>query len=215
MMVLAALPIQADISVDERQTLVREIAAEYGTAKVIIPRSKKPLDIYADGTFDPETWGDAMMESGPAARLGDMVQITKVEFKGKRILLEINNGIKGGRKWWHRIQVSGASSASTLGQGQVTHAPGGTLLALYFQDKESLPETTTEDLKEYLEPILDFNQRSATEVYLDTIEPEYKEAIEEKEVIDGMDREMTRLSMGVPTRKVRDFEAGVETEEWI
>jgi len=207
--------LQAGISARERQELVRGLNAEYGTAKVIIPRSKKPLDILPDGTFDPEAWGDAMMESGPAARLGDIVQITKVEFKGKRILLQINNGISGGRKWWHRVQVSGTSSGTTLGQGQNTHAPGGTLLALYFKDEKELPQKTAVELKELLDPVLDFNQRSATEIYLDTVEPVYKEAIEQKEVIEGMDREMTRLSMGMPTRRVRDFEDGNETEDWI
>ncbi len=212
---ISASLLRADIPARARQELVRELNAEYSTAKVIIPRSKKPLDILPDGTFDPEAWADAMMISGPAARLGDIVQITKVEFKGQRILLEINNGIKGGRKWWHRVQVSGTSSGSTLGQGQTVHAPGGTLLALYFKDEKELPNKTADELKELLDPVLDFNQRSATEVYLETIEPEYKEAIEQKEVIAGMDREMTRLSMGMPTRKVRDFDDGRETEDWI
>ena len=66
-----------------------------------------------------------------------------------------------------------------------------------------------------LKPVLDFERRTATELYLETIEPKYREAIENKEVIEGMDKEMVLLAKGRPTKKYRDFEDGLETEDWI
>lgn len=155
-----------------------------------------------------------MTKFGPAARRGDLVQITAVQFEGKRLVLVINHGLKGGRKWWHRIQVAGASSrGTTLGATQNTHAPGGTKLALVFQ--EAIPSKTAAEIREMLKPVLDFERRTATELYLDTIDQVYREAIEANEVIEGMDKEMVLLSKGIPWKKLRDFKDGIETEDWI
>ncbi len=199
---------------EQRVHLVRELSAEFGTAKVLIPRSKKPLELSAQGQYDREAWAFSMSKFGPAARLGDLVQITKIQFQSKKLIIELNNGISGGRRWWHRVQVSGSTSQNTtLGANQATHAPGGTKIALIFDDGE-LP-TTADEFKAMLNPVLDFEQRSATELYLDKIDAKYREAIENEEVIEGMDKEMVLLSQGRPVRKVRDFKAGVETEDWI
>ena len=198
----------------QRAELIRNLNAEFGTAKVQIPRSKKPLHLRPTGQYDREQWSHAMTKFGPAARLGDLVQITAIQFGGKKLVFEINHGISGGRRWWHRIQVSGASSqGTTLGATQHTHAPGGTKLALVFPT--TVPVKTAAEFKEMLKPVLDFNRRTATELYLDTIDPKYREAIENKEVIEGMDKEMVLLAKGRPWKKLRDFKDGIETEDWI
>ncbi len=198
----------------QRTELIRNLNAEYGTAKVQIPRSKKPLLVRPTGQYDQGQWVDAMIKFGPAARLGDLVQITAIKIDGKKLVMEINHGLKGGRRWWHRIQVSGASSqGTTLGAQQNTHAPGGTKIALVFP--EAVPTKTAAEFKDMLKPVLDFERRTATELYLDTIDVKYREAIESNEVIEGMDKEMVLLARGRPTRKIRDFKEGIETEDWI
>ncbi|MCB9384864.1 MAG: hypothetical protein H6509_09620 [Bryobacterales bacterium] len=208
----AALP--AKMTDQEKQVLVRDLTAEFGAAKLIIPRSKKPLGLNPDGTFDTMEWGAALNEFGPAARLGDLVQITKVDFKSDRLILELNYGIGGGRKWWHRIQVSGSQrQGTTLGQNQATHAPGGTELALIFED--GLPNKSAEEFLKLLKPVLDFEQRSATELYMDKLEPKYRQAIEKGEIIEGMDREMVLLAKKRPEKKYRETKDGVEREDWI
>ena len=194
--------------------MIRELGSEFGTAKVQIPRSKKPLQMRPTGQYDREQWSEAMTKFGPAARLGDLVQITAIQFEGKKLVLEINHGLKGGRKWWHRIQVSGtASRGTTLGSTQHTHAPGGTKLALVFPS--AIPAKTPAEFKDMLKPVLDFERRTATELYLDTIDKKYREAIESNEVIEGMDKEMVLLAKGMPWKKMRDFKDGLETEDWI
>src|SRR3954453_24140586 len=68
------------LTFEDRVELTRGLMAEYGTVKVLLPRSKKALEIdAADGTFDKKAWSAIAKESGPAARMGDSVQITKVE----------------------------------------------------------------------------------------------------------------------------------------
>ncbi len=198
----------------QRATLIRNLSAEYGTAKVLIPRSKKPLVLRPTGQYDLQQWSDAMTKFGPAARVGDLVQITAIRFEGQKLVFDINFGMGGGRKWWHRIQVGGAAGrGTTLGSTQNTHAPGGTKLALVFP--EAIPVKSAAEFKSMLKPVLDFEQRSATQLYLDTIDVKYREAIEKKEVIEGMDKEMVLLAKGRPVKKVRDFKNGIETEDWI
>lgn len=202
------------LSEADRTELVRTLNAEFGTAKVQIPRSKKPLELRPSGQYNRDQWSEAMVKFGPAARVGDLVQITAIRFQGKKLVFEINYGLSGGRKWWHRIQVSGASSrGTTLGATQSTHAPGGTKLALVFPG--AIPAKSPREFKAMLKPVLDFDQRTATELFMDTIEPRFREAIERKEVVEGMDKEMVLLAKGMPTRKLRDFQDGIETEDWI
>lgn len=205
---------EAKLSQVERANIIRGLVAEFGTAKTMIPRSKKPLELDPNGQFDQDTWTDAMEEFGPAARLGDMVEITKVEFKDNKLVIQLNHGISGGRKWWHRVQVSGNSNrGSTLGSGATVYAPGGTTLALTFED--GIPSVEPAEFKKMLKPVLDFEQRSATELYMDKLPQEFKDAIEAKKAVVGMDRDMVLLARGKPSSKVRDFKDGVETEDWI
>ena len=212
--VAGSLLAKQKLNPEQRAQIVREMVAEYGTAKAIIPRSKKPLGVDKEGKYDEDEWGDAMDKFGPAARLGDLIQITKVEFKKDAVVIELNHGIRGGRKWWHRIQVSGTSSrGSTLGASQTVYAPGGTKLALLFDGEIS--ELEPDDIKNMLKPVLDFEQRSATELYMEKLPEKFQEAIKAKRVLRDMDRDMVLLAKGRPDRKVRDFNDGLETEDWI
>lgn len=211
---LGVTTLPATMTERDKQTIIRDLTAEFGTAKLLIPRSKKPLTLNPDGSFDVQEWGAALNEFGPAARLGDMVQITKVKLKDDQLVIELNYGISGGRKWWHRIQLSGATrSGTTLGQNSATHAPGGTELALTFED--GLPDKTAKEFLELLKPVLDFEQRSATELYMEKLEPKYKTAIEKGEIIEGMDRDMVLLAKKKPDSKYRETKDGVEREDWI
>lgn len=204
-------------TVEKKRELIRMMTAEYVTSNALIPRSKKPLAFYPDGSYDTTQWSAAMEKNGAAARLGDLVQITKVELKEDKVIFVLNHGISGGRRWWNRVQLSsgggGGNNGRTTSLGQGAHAPGGTSLAIVFDGK--VPFKTHDELKELLKPVLDFEQRSATELYLDKIEPKFREAIESQKVIVGMDKDMVLLAKGRPDKKFRDFKDGVETEDWI
>ena len=216
-LVLAASAVDGrqTLSLDKRAQIVRELMAEYGTAKVIIPRSKKPLAINPKGTYDEDVWQDAMDKFGPAAKLGNLVQITNMKFERQRLILQLNHGIKGGRKWWHRIQISGGASPRQRGTpigGQNVYAPGGTTISLVFA--EAFPDVGPDEIKKMLKPVLDFEQRSATQLYVESLPEEFQEAIKENTVLPGMDRDMVLLARGRPNRKVREAQHGVESEDW-
>ena len=214
--VLASLTVLAlaaadKLTVDERVEIVRGLMAEYATVKQFLPRSKKPLPFESTGKYDVKKWEEIGKEMGPAARLGDLIQITKVTLEDDKIQLEINGGIKSGRKWYERIEVGMGTRTTPIGQ---TGAPtAGTNLAILFH--KPLPPMKAADIKKILAPILDFEKRSATEIYSETLPPEIQQAIKEKKAREGMDKEQVLLALGRPVSKQRETKDGLELEDWI
>ena len=106
----SALVAEDKLGFDDRIEIVRGLTAEYATLKAYLPKSKKPLVFDSNGTYDLKQWEQIGKESGPAARTGDQIQITKVTLERDKILFEINGGIKSGRKWYDRIEVGMGNS---------------------------------------------------------------------------------------------------------
>ncbi len=196
---------------EDKVTLLRGLMAEYATARVLIPKSKKPLAIEEDGRYDQAVWDAANNKQGVAARSGDLVQLTKVKIEDSSITFELNGGV-GGRKWYQGLEV-GSGTRMTPVASQRISAPGGSNLVLRFSKDD--PPRTVEDVKELLAGVFDFNQRSANEQYMESLPEEVKAAIEEKKAINGMDKDQVILALGKPKRKVRETKDGIELEDWI
>jgi hypothetical protein len=198
---------------EERIELFRGLTAEFATAKTPLPRSKKPLIYHSTGSFDKALWEQTGKETGPAARVGDAVQITKVTIENDRIGFELNGGFQKGPKWWQRIEIGTGTRTSPIGPGNQPMAVAGTNLALVFPGR--MPPISSDKVKEMLAPILDFNKRSATELYVETLPPQIQQAVKDKKAVEGMDRDQVILALGKPDNKVRETVDGVEQEDWI
>lgn len=204
---------QKKLTLDQRVELLRGLNSEYATVKSPLPRSKKPLEFNSDGTWNKEQWQAVGKQMGPAARIGDLVQITHVSIEKDNILFEINNGLKRtGGSWKDHVQIGIGGSTQPLSRSDA-NAPGGTSIVLKFP--EDIGEVTSADIKKMLTPVLDFEKHSATENYADTLPPEVKQAIAEKKPIEGMDRDQVILALGRPLRKTRENKDGVDYEDWI
>ncbi len=199
------------LTFDERVEVVRGLMAEFATVKAPLPRSKKPLPFESTGSYDKKHWEEAGKELGPAARVGDLIQITKVTIESDKILLEINGGIKGGRKWYDRLEVGMGNRTTPIGQSGTPLA--GTAIALLFH--KPLEGMKASSIKKMLAPVLDFEKRSATELYSESLPPEIQKAIKEKRAEVGMNREQVLLALGHPVRKTRETKEGAELEDWI
>jgi hypothetical protein len=214
---LAPLALAADkLGFEDRVELTRGLTAEYANARVMLPRSKKDLEFDAvSGTYDKAAWSQAGTGSGPAARVGDTVQITKISLENDRIVLQINGGYGGGAHWYDRIQTGGVGGAAPvpIHSGANSNAPGGTSIAILFH--KALEPIRTAEIKKMLAPILDFDRHSATEIYYETLPPETQKAIKEKRAAVGMNHEQVRMAMGQPVYKERETKDGVELEDWI
>ena len=202
------------LTFEDRIELTRGLMAEYGTVKVLLPRSKKPLEFNADGTWDKKEWSTIAKESGPAARTGDLVQVTKISLERDRIVFEINNGFKGGRKWYQGVQVGvNGGMPVPMSQDGDSNAPGGTSLVLLFH--KPLEPIKSSEVKKMLAPVLDFEKHSVTEIYSETLPPEIQQAIKEKRAREGMNREQVIMAMGRPVHHERETKDGMELEDWV
>ena len=209
-------PSAEKLTEEDRVELIRGLSAEYATVKSLLPRSKKALEFDAKGTWDKKAWSDIAKESGPAARNGDLVQITKVDIQGDRIVLQINGGYKGGRKWYQGVQISGGMGGADMpvgGMGNDSNAPGGTSIAILFH--KPLEPIKAAAIKKMLTPVLDFEKRSATEIYSETLPPETQKAIKEKRVLVGMTKDQVIMAMGRAQHRSRETKDGLETEDWV
>lgn len=201
---------------EDRVEIVRGLTAEYATVKAYLPRSKKPLPYQSTGAYDKAKWQQLGTELGPAARVGDLVQITKVDIEGDRIMLEINHGLKGKGHWYDHVQVGMGGMGGPVSQQQPgdANSPGGTNIALLF-DKH-IPPIRSAEIKKMLAPVLDFEKHSATENYVEKLPEPVQKAIKQNKAIEGMDREQVMLALGRPRHKERAVtKDGDETEDWI
>ena len=202
------------LSFEDRVEITRGLMAEYAKAKVLVPRSKKPLEINSDGTYDKREWSDIAKESGPAARTGDMIQITKIDLEADRLVLQLNHGFKGGRHWYDGMQVQGPMSGTSVPvSNSDSNAPGGTSLAILFH--KPLEPIKSAELKKILSTVLDFDPHSVTEIYSETLPPATQEAIKAKRAVVGMNHEQVMMAMGRPEHKSRETNDGIETEDWV
>lgn len=216
LVMFSAIVVSAEKITDEdRLRLIRGLTAEYGTAKISIPRSKKPLELNTTGEIRKPKWDDAMREKGEAAKVGDQIQFTQVTINESDIVFEINGGLKDGRSWRDRIHVGMGSgnrgTMNSLGGGQIAN---GTNIVLRFEQPLEA-ELEVAQVKEYLSAIFEFDKHSATESYVENLPPEIQEAIKAQKVIVGMDKEQVILAVGRPKYKSREMQDGVEFEEWV
>jgi hypothetical protein len=217
---VAAVSLHADSkksAEDQRIELLRGLTAEYATVKTYLPRSKKPLEIdAATGNYDKAEWQVVGRDYGPAARTGELIQVTKIEVEKDAIILELNGGFKGPKSghWYDKVQVSGPLSGGPARDSNPANpAQGGTSIAVRFSG--GIGDITSTDIKKLLTPVIDFEKHSVTEQYVDTLTPELKKAVQEKRAVEGMDRDTVLLAMGRPNRKTREVLDGVEFEDWV
>jgi len=198
---------------DQRIEILRGLSAEYAKIKVLLPRTKKALEITSEGKWDQAKWKEAQTEFGLAGRVGDLIQVTHLEIDKDRIVLELNGGMKSGKKWYDHVQICMGTQTNPINQGPATNAPAGTTVALTFGGP--IGEITSADIKKMLQPVLDFEKSSVTENYVETLPEPIKVAVKSKKVIEGMNRDQVILAVGKPVHKSRESKEGSEYEDWI
>jgi hypothetical protein len=151
------------------------------------------------------------------------VQITRLEFRDRQIVVDVNGGGRGKKHWRDHIQIGLGGGgyptmqpASTQDQGPPGMQPGmGSTIFLEFN--KPLPDITPDELKQLLSPFLNFaKERSAAVQWFDTLPPETKKAIQDRRPMVGMDREELVAAIGKPDHKVRERDSdGNDIEDWI
>ncbi len=202
-----------------RLLLVRFVDGEFARVVQPLPGGKKGFKVPAGKPLDMQHLSDALRLYGTAASQGDTVQVTSIEFRADQIVLRINGGGKKHFHWRDHLQVGvGGMSTPAPQQTQQSYAqtelPGATVVIDYGRN---VPDMSPDDLKRDLSVLLDFSkQHSATVNWIDTLAPQFQQAIKDERAIVGMDSEMVLAAMGRPEHKVRERDTeGNDTEDWI
>ena len=197
---------------DAHIVLIRGLSSEVAVAKVPLPRGKHGMFIDSKGNFDQTKATSELRLNGVAISPGMPVEITKVAFKGKEMIFELNHGGKSGKKWYQRIEVGMGPSTQPVRTDNPVLAYGSSISLKLPGDVEGV---TVPQVKQLLASALDFERHSPTVLYSPSVPPKFKDAIKNHQVLAGMDRDSVLSAKGPPDRKVREVRENSEQEDWI
>jgi hypothetical protein len=204
-------------------TLIRYVSGEYARAIKPLPAGKDGFIVHIGQPLDANMLDRQVATHGAAVNTGDRVQITKLEFHDKQIVVDLNGGGRGKKRLRDRIhlEMGGIPTATTTSTNPQDSGPPGLQpgmgSTLYLEFGQSLPDMSPEDLKKLLAPFMDFTrQRSASVQWVDTLPVEMRKAIQDRVAVVGMDREEVVAAIGKPEHKVRERDQeGNDIEDWI
>jgi hypothetical protein len=202
------------MSKETRQNLMHAFDTELVYIRSPFPMGRVGLKLH-NGVISPNGQELQMMMAtyGPAAKPGDLARISDIRIGDHSIHFEINGGPVKKKKWYQRVQVSGAGGSAPIAPSDSNANARGSFVDLIFD--RSVPEMTPVQLKQLLLPVFDFNSKSAVEAYLETVPPKVKEAIKKHQVLVGMNQEMVIYAKGRPPKKDRERDGETDYEEWI
>jgi hypothetical protein len=206
---------QSPLQPQSRLEIVRYVSGEFAKALKPIPSGKKGFKIEVGKKFDDKDLRNALHGHTPAANVGDTVQITSIEFRAKEIVIAINGGGKGGFNLRDHLQIGTNGGGAPLpGEMPQQQNLGGTLILDYGRN---VPDMSADDVMTDLQAFLDFSKEHSGAVnWIDTLPPQFRQAITDHEALEGMNHEMVLAALGRPGRKVRERDPdGAETEDWI
>ena len=212
----------APLRESSKLSLIRFVSGEFAKAVKALPAGKQGFIVYVGKPPNTELLDRAVATHGAAVNTGDNVQITKLEFRGHQIIVDLNGGGRGKHHWRDHLQIGIGGGYPTMRSTSTQEGgpPGlqpGAGSTIFLEWSKPVPDMTPADLKQLLSPFLNFEkERSASVHWVDTLPPEMKKAIQERRPVVGMDREELIAAMGKPDHKVRERDSeGNDIEDWI
>lgn len=196
-----------------RQELIRDLESEQGFAHRELPLGVG-LQLIANGTMTPKDndYRRMLYQKGQSAATGDRVEVTHLEFRADRIVIDFNGGPYAKHRFLSHISLNDMPLAQ---QGPIAT---GCRVTLIFEG--GIPEVTAAEVKALLDPVVDFRAKTSAEAYADSLPPKVREAVQSHEILVGMNRRMVIASMGEPKTKEREHASEADPdspiyEEWI
>lgn len=216
-------PRKETLQEESKLELIRYVSGEFAKAIKSLPAGKEGFLLYTDKPLSQDLLDRAVATHGAAVHSGDQVQITRLDFRDHTIVVDVNGGGRGKKRWLDHLQIGmgGVPATTTTTTTPQETGPAGMQpgmgSTIFLEFGKPVPDLTPEDLKQLLTPFLDFaKQRSASVQWFDTLPPEMKKAIQDRRPEVGMDREMVVAALGKPGHKVRERDTeGNDIEDWI
>jgi hypothetical protein len=211
---------ETKLTEDDRKMILRSFASEMVFIHTLFPMGKVGLTLDTEGKLSPteQEVAHLIAQYGPAVKPGDRAKITDVIFKKNGIIFEINGGPVKKKKWYERLEVSGAGASSRPADRTGDTDPYQTNSRgsyAFLQFKDHIPSVTPEQLQALLAPVFDFKAVSVAEAYQKSLPPKLADAVKNHRALVGMDREMVTYAKGRPPKRHREAEGDNEYEEWI
>ena len=207
------------ITPDMKVQIIRYIDGEFGKAAIALPGKTNGFTLFVGKPISDQSYRDALRLQGTAISAGDPIQVTRVIFESKRIVLQLNGGARKKFHLMDHLQIGlggdpGAVQQPANGSARRGEGMGAVILLDYGK---SLPDVSPNDIKQELSPLIDFSKaKSAAVNWVETLPPAFQDAIRDHKALPGMDQQTVIAAVGRPDRKVREANAdGVETESWI
>lgn len=196
-----------------RLDLVRNLEAEQGFAHRELPLGAG-ITLIANGNMTPHDteYRRMLYEKGQSAAAGERVEVSKLEFRPDRIIVDFNGGPYAKHRFLSHVSINNMQMAPT--------APAATGCRITLVFEGGVPDVTAAEVKALLDPLVDFKAKSSAEAYADTLPPKVREAVEAHQILVGMNRRMVLASLGEPKTKHREHvqagdDASAMYEEWI
>ena len=196
-----------------RLDLIRNLESEQGFAHRELPLGGG-LELLANGNMTPrdEAYKQMLYQKGESAAPGERIEISALQFKPDRIVIDFNGGPYAKHRFLSHISFNDMPIAQ---QGPIAT---GCRITLVFEG--GVPELTAAEVKALLDPLVDFKAKSSAEAYANTLPPKVRAAVEDHAVLVGMDRQMVIASVGEPHTKHREHsdltdDSSAVYEEWI
>jgi hypothetical protein len=176
---------QAPLQPQSRLEIVRYVSGEFAKVLKPIPAGKRGFKVEVGKKLDENELRNALRSHGLAANPGDTVQVTGIEFRNKEIVIEINGGGRTSFNLRDHLQIGIGQSMQPPLDTSPSHKNNGGTLVLDFG--RSVPDMSADDLMSDLQVFLDFTKEHSGAVnWLDTLPPQFKEAIQDHQALEGM-----------------------------
>lgn len=212
----ASVSAHAQLTQEARFSILGSMIATEGAARIPMPLGKNGVDLSDNGLIDRDKLQKEISSNGQSIKPGTVISITAIEFGDKSIEFELNGGGTKKKGILSRIQLSGGGiGTSAQGPPKVEEQAIGSRITLKFSGKVP-PSLSVSQLKDLLNPILDFTKQSTVKAGIEALPAEFQDAVAAKEARIGMDSNAVMLALGAPNKRhTEKNEKGVEQEDWI
>ena len=208
-------PSLAQISRDARYDILRTVLADQASARIGLPFGNDGIELSEAGEINKDKLQREIQKNGQSVEAGKVVTVTDIAFDDNRIVIQLDGGGKNKKSILDRIQVGVGTSTSTVPvqtDDKIARAKGSKITLRF--EKKVPADLKPEQLRQLLDPVLDFNKHNFMKTGIDALPPEFQEAVKAKEAKIGMDRSTVVMAMGRPDQKFRD-PSKPNYEEWL
>ena len=203
----------AQASPNSRAEILRKLIAEVAAARIDMPFGGEGVQLSDQGEVNQGKLLKQLQKKGKSVQTGRVVAVTHIDFSDKRIDIELDGGGKEKKGLGGHVQVSVGGTSPVPQNAPVAPKVLGSKISLIF-GKKIPADLNSDQLKQMISPVLDFNKRTISNTSIESLPTEFKEAVQAKEARIGMDENTVLLALGRPDQKTTEKVDGVEQEVW-